>query len=107
MVKTMTTPKVPDGTQETHEKFACGLELGAVGIDDANGLDLGGLLSGGSSGAPAGDEVSANVLDGVEGVLKRLFAGGVDGGDFLLDAEPVGGKAAGDVEELTGDDVSD
>ncbi len=107
MVKTITTPKVPDGTEEAHEKFGGGLELGAVGIDDADGLDLCGLLGDGSRGGGGGDEVSADVLDGVEGVLKRLFAGGVDGGDFLLDAESVGRKAAGDVQELSGDDVSD
>ena len=31
----------------------------------------------------------------------------MDRGYFLLDAETVGGKVAGDVEELAGDDVSD
>jgi len=31
----------------------------------------------------------------------------MDGGDFILDVGPIFGKAAGDVEELAGDDVSD
>ena len=48
-----------------------------------------------------------NTRIGGEGFFQGLFGGGVNGGDFLLDAEPVGGQAAGDVEELAGNDVSD
>ena len=29
-----------DGAEEAHEEFGGGLELGAVGVDDADGLDL-------------------------------------------------------------------
>ena len=54
-----------------------------------------------------GGEVSADIFDRGEGFFEGLFGGRVDGGYFLLDAEPVGGKVAGYVEELAGDDVSD
>ena len=42
----------------------------------------------------------------VKAFSKGLLGGGVDGGYFLLDAEPILGKALSDVEELPGDDVS-
>jgi len=97
----------PDGAEETHQEFGGGLELSAVRVDDADGLDLrGGLLGSGCSGAGA-CKVSADVIDCFHGIFNGLSRGGVDGGEFLLDAEPVIGEAAGDVEELTGDDVSD
>ena len=57
--------------------------------------------------AGAGSEVSAYVLDRGESLFEDLLGGGVDRGYFLLDAETVGGKVAGDVEELPRDDVSD
>jgi hypothetical protein len=87
------------------------LELGAARVDDADGLDglnLGRRLLGAGSGvARAGGDVSADVLDSIGGFFKRLLGGRVDGGDSLLDLETIVGKAAGDVKELTGDDVSD
>ena len=94
-----------DGAEETHEEFCGVLELSAVGIDDPDGLDLRrGLLG---SGGGAFCKVSADVVDRFDGVFKGLLRGGVDGGEFLLDVEPVIGEAAGNVEELAGDDVSD
>ncbi len=72
-----------DGAEEAHEKLGGGLELAAVGIDDANGLDLcGGLLEclrlcGCES---AGGEVAADVFEGGEGLFEGLLGGRVDGG---------------------------
>ena len=57
--------------------------------------------------AGGGGEVSADVIDGGDGFFEGLLGGGVDGGNFLLDVETISGKAAGDIEELTGDDVTD
>jgi hypothetical protein len=97
-----------NGPEETHEDFGGGLELGALGIDDADGLDLGGgLLGVGRGGVGVAGKVAADASDGLPGVFEGLYGLGMDGADFLLDAGPVFGKAAGDVEELTGDDVSD
>ena len=95
-----------DGAEETGEEFGGGLELRAVGIDDADGLDLRGGLLGAGCGGTGACEVTADVVDGFDGVFKGLSRGGVDGGEFFLDAEAVIGEAAGDVEELAGDDVS-
>ncbi len=98
----------PDGAEEAQEELDGGLELGAIGVHDANGLGLREwLLDAWSGVAGAGNEVSADVLDGGESLFKGLPGGGVDRGYFLLDAETVSGKVAGDVEELAGDDVSD
>ena len=97
-----------DGAEEAHEEFGGGLELAAVGVDDADGLDLGGgLLGVRVRGAGAGGEVAADVFDGDDGFFEGLLGGRVDGGHLLLDFEAVGGEVAGDVEELAGDDVAD
>jgi len=95
-----------DGAEEAHEEFGGGLELGAVGVDDADGLDLrwGLLERGGRSGC---GDVAADALDGGEGLLEGLFGGGVDGGHLALDIEAVGREGAGDVEKLAGDNVAD
>ena len=52
-------------------------------------------------------EIRADVLNGGESLFEGLLGGRVDGSYFLLDAETISGKIAGDVEELAGDDVSD
>ncbi len=97
----------PDGAEEAHQEFDGGLELGAIGVHDAHWLGLREWLLGASGGvAGAGREVSADVLDRGESLFKGLLCGGVDRSYFLLDAETVGGKVAGDVEELARDDVS-
>ncbi len=74
-----------DGPEEAHEEFGGGLELGAVGIDDADGLGFGDGWFGGGDFVGCGGEVSADVLDGGEGVFEGLFGGRVDGGYFFLD----------------------
>ena len=72
-----------DGAEEAHEELGGGLELGAAGVDDADGLDLRGWLLGGRSVAGrAVGEVSADVVDGVDGVFEGLLGGGVDGGEL-------------------------
>jgi hypothetical protein len=97
-----------DGAEVTHENFGSGLELSAVGVDDADWLDGGrGLWGVGRLGVAAFENVSADVFDSRGGAFKGLDRGGMDGGDFILDVGPILGKAAGDVEELAGDDVSD
>ena len=50
MVKTMTDAEGPDGAEEAHEEFGGGLELGAIGVDDADGLGLGEWLLDAGSG---------------------------------------------------------
>ena len=65
-----------------------------------------GLLGGGCGGGGAFFKISADVIERFCGVFNGLPHGGVDGGDFLLDAEAVTGKVVGDVQELAGDDVS-
>ena len=42
-----------DGAEEAHEEFGGGLELGTVGVDDADGLNLGGGLLGLGAMVPA------------------------------------------------------
>ena len=97
-----------DGAEEAHEEFGAVLELGAVGIDDADGLGLGaGCWRPGLAVAALVARSPLMSSTAVEGLFEGLLRGGMDRGDFLLDAEPVGGKVAGDVEELAGDDVSD
>jgi hypothetical protein len=97
-----------DGPEETHENFGGGLELSAVGIDDANGLDLGGeLLGAGRGGVGVPGKVAADASDGFQGIFEGLYGLRMDGADFLLDAGSVFGQAAGDVKELAGNDVSD
>ena len=68
---------------------------------------VGGCWGVGVSGGGAFGKVSADVVDRFDCVFNGLSRGGVDQGEFFLDAESILGKAAGDVEELTGDDVSD
>jgi hypothetical protein len=95
-----------DGAEEAHKEFGGGLELGAIGIDDADGLDFAwaGLRRGCGGGA---GEVAADVLDSGDGVGEGFFGGEVDGGYLVLDVEAVGGEVASYVEKLTGDGVSD
>ncbi len=81
----------PDGVQEAHEELE-GLELGASGVHDANGLGLRERLPG------AGGEIPADVLDCGESLFQRLLGWRVDRGYLFLDAETVGWKFAGDVE---------
>ena len=71
--------KDSDGSKKTHEEFGGGLELGSIGIDDADGLDLRGCLRGvwGGAAGACGD-VSADFLDGGECFFKRLRGGRVD-----------------------------
>jgi hypothetical protein len=88
----------PDGVQEAQKELE-GLELGASGVHDANGLGLREWLPG------AGSEIPADVLDCGESLFQRLLGWRVDRGYLFLDAETVGGKFAGDVEELVSDDV--
>ena len=66
-----------DGAEEAHEELGGRLELGAAGVDDADGLDLRGrLLGGGSGGGRRFGEVSADVVEGVDGLLEGLFQRG-------------------------------
>ena len=96
-----------DGAQEAHQEFSRGLELGAMGIDDADGCGLGDGWFGGGDFVGCGGEVSADVLDGGEGVFEGFFGGQVNGSYFFLNVEAVVGEIAGDVQELAGDYVPD
>ena len=71
-----------DGAKEAHEEFGGGLELGAVGIDDADGLGLGGGCAGLAVRRCRCSEVSADVPTAAEGFFEGLLGGGVDGGHF-------------------------
>ncbi len=65
-----------DGTKEAHGKLGGGLELGSIGIDDEDWLNLGGwLLYCRGGGRGAGGQVSADVFDGSEGAFERLLCG--------------------------------
>jgi hypothetical protein len=98
----------PDGAEEAHKELGGGLELGAIGVHDAHGLGLREwLLDAWSRVASAGSEIRADVLNRGESPFEGLPGGRVDGSYFLLDAETISGKIAGEVEELAGDDVSD
>jgi len=98
----------PDGAEEAHKELGGGLELGAIGVHDAHGLGLRQwILDAWSRVAGAGSEIRADVLNRGESLFEGLPGGRVDGSYFLLDAETISGKIAGDVEELAGDDVSD
>jgi hypothetical protein len=97
----------PDGAEEAHEKFCGGLELRVVLVDDADWLRLDGrLVSRDGRGGGSDGEVSTDVVDGGECFLERLFGWRVDRGYLLLNAKAIGGKVAGDIEELTDNDVS-
>ena len=70
-----------DGPEEGHQGLGGGLELGSVGVDDADGLGLGGWLLGVfSRGTGAGGEIFQDVPDRGTGFLKGLLGGGVNGG---------------------------
>ena len=73
-----------DGAEEAHEKFCGGLELGAVGIDEADGLGFG-VGSPGFGGCVAGGvgEVVGDALDGDDCVGDGFLGREMDGGYFL------------------------
>ena len=85
--------------------FGGDLQLCAVGVDDADGLDLCRCL--GSGGRSSCGDVSADAFDCIECLLEGLFCGGVDGGHLALDIEAIGREVVGYVEELARDDVAD
>jgi len=94
-----------DGAQKAHQQLGGGLQLGAVGVDDADRLNLQGSLREGCGSG--GGDVAADVFDRSEGFFKRLLSRGVDGGHPVLDVEAVGGKRARYVEKLAGDNIAD
>jgi len=72
--------------------------LGAIGVHDAHGLGLRQwILDAWSRVAGAGSEIRADVLNRGESLFEGLPGGRVDGSYFLLNAETISGKIAGDV----------
>ncbi len=107
-MKMMMTPKIPMGRRKRMRSSAAVWSWVRSGSMTRTGWTWAGACVVFGVVAPAvRGEVSADVLQGGECLLKRLEDGGVDGGHLLLNAEPIGRQIAGDVKELAGDDVSD